>query len=151
MKQQILAAGQGKDYDWAKDHVYVKTTVELTGGRVTVVEDALKAGFHLARHHHRSMVEIFYILEGSIRFAFDDEVVLATPGMTLNIPPNVWHDVSSEGGGKLLTVFTPGGFDSYLSEIAAMAKDQLDDAALMTRLAERYDIWMRDGASATAG
>ncbi len=120
----------------------MKTTVDVTDGRVTVVEDTLKPGFHLARHHHRSMVEIFYVLEGEIRFAFDDELVVATPGMTINIPQNVWHDVSSEGGGKLLTVFTPGGFDSYLSEIAAMAQDKLADEALMTRLAERYDIWM---------
>jgi quercetin dioxygenase-like cupin family protein len=142
MKQQVIASGQGRDYDWAKDHVYVKTAVDLTGGRVTVVEDTLKPGFHLSRHHHKSMVEIFYILEGEIRFAFDDELVVATPGMTLNIPPNVWHDVSSQPGGKLLTIFTPGGFDSYLSEIAAMAQDEQSNEAVMTRLAERYDIWM---------
>jgi len=141
MKHQVIPAGGGRDYDWAKDHVYIKTANELTGGRVTVVEDTLKPGFHLTRHHHRSMVEIFFILEGEIRFTFDDELVVATPGMTINIPPNVWHDVATEGGGKLLTVFTPGGFDSYLSKIAAMTQDQLADEALMKRLSEEYDIW----------
>jgi quercetin dioxygenase-like cupin family protein len=113
----------------------------MTGGRATVVEDVLKPGFHLARHHHKSMVEIFYVLEGSIRFLFDDEEVTATPGMWLTIPPEVRHDVSAEEGGKLITIFTPGGFDSYLAAIAAMSKEELESEELMTKLSERYDIW----------
>ena len=88
------------------------------------------------------MTEIFYILDGEIEFKFDDEIVVATPGVTINIPPNIWHDVRSDKGGKLLTIFSPGGFDSYLSEIAALAKVELDDEGFMTALAQRYDIWM---------
>ncbi|MCA9973588.1 MAG: hypothetical protein KC425_25420, partial [Anaerolineales bacterium] len=62
MKQQIVEPGQGPDYDWAKDHIFVKSALDWTNGRVTVVEDMLKSGFYLARHHHRVMTEIFYIL-----------------------------------------------------------------------------------------
>lgn len=97
MKQRIIAKDQGLEYDFALDHVYIKTPMELTSGRVTVVEDTLRPGFHLPRHHHKTMVEIFYILEGEIEFIFDDETILATPGMTLNVMPDVWHDVSSSG------------------------------------------------------
>ncbi len=59
MKQQIVEPGQGQDYDWAKDHIFVKSALDWTDGRVTVVEDMLKSGFYLARHHHRVMTEIF--------------------------------------------------------------------------------------------
>ncbi len=142
MKQQIVAAGQGQNYDWSNDHIYLKTAQDLTGGRVTVIEDTLKPGFHLARHYHKQMVEIFYILEGEIRFQFDDETVIALPGMTINIPPNTWHDVICEKGGKLITIFSPGGFDLYLQALASMTKEQFADAAVMTRLAEKYDTWM---------
>jgi len=98
MRQDVVRAGEGPDYDWSQDHVSVKMPLELTAGRVTVVEDTLKPGFHLARHYHRSMVEIFYILNGVVTFAFDDAVAVATPGMTLNVPPEVRHEVTCEAG-----------------------------------------------------
>lgn len=142
MKQQIIRPGEGRTYDWSSDCVVVKTPMDLTGGRVTLVEDTLKPGFHLPRHHHRGMIEIFYILDGEIQFAFDDELVIATPGMTLNVPPEVRHDVRSARGGRLLTIFSPGGFDRYLSDLADLTPAQLNDAAFQTELAQRYDIWM---------
>lgn len=141
MKQAVVRAGEGPNYDWSQDHVTVKTPLELTAGRVAVVEDTLKPGFHLARHYHRSMVEIFYILDGLVTFDFDDAVVVATPGMTLNVLPEVRHEVTCEAGGKLQTVFTPGGFDRYLAELAGLSGAQLADADLVEALGNRYDIW----------
>jgi quercetin dioxygenase-like cupin family protein len=66
MKQHIVPAGGGQDYDWSNDHVYVKTPRSMTEVRVTVVEDTLKPGFDLARHYHKKMVEIFYVLHGEV-------------------------------------------------------------------------------------
>jgi len=143
MKQQIIGRGQGQDYDWTNDHIFVKAALDLTDGRVTVVEDTVKPGFHLPRHHHKVMTEIFYILEGDIEFKFDDETVIATPGMTINIRPHIWHAVKSVNGGKMLTIFSPGGFDKYLEELASLAAEQFADEGLMTTLAEKYDTWMR--------
>jgi len=89
MKQQVIESGGGPDYDWANDHIYVKTTCDYADGRVTVVEDTLKPGFRLARHYHRNMTEIFYVLEGEVTFNFSDETVVTSRGMTINIPPNL--------------------------------------------------------------
>jgi quercetin dioxygenase-like cupin family protein len=141
MKQQIVGSGQGRDYDWSSDHIFVKTASDLTDGRVAVVEDTLKPGFHLPRHYHKEMTEIFYILDGEVVFRFDDEMVIATRGTTVNVPPYVVHDVTSETGGKLLTIFTPGGFDKYLAEMASLSEEQLADNDLMAALAEKYDSW----------
>ena len=141
MKQEIILPGPGKNYDWSKDHVFVKSSLDLSGGRLTLVEDLLKPGFLLARHHHKKMIEIFYILEGAVEFAFDDETILATPGTTLNVPPEVWHEVRSPQGAKLLTIFSPGGFDKYLEELVALTEGQYADAQFMKHLSERYDIF----------
>jgi quercetin dioxygenase-like cupin family protein len=141
VRQTIIAPGKGTDYDWSNDHIFIKTPFEVTDGRATVAEDILKPGFHLARHHHRLMVEVFYVLDGEVRFVFDDETAVATPGTVVNVPPNVWHDVSSADGARMLTIFTPGGFDRYLAEIARLDDAALNDAELMERLAERYDVW----------
>ncbi len=141
--QRTLGAGEGTAYDWSKDHVVIKTPLELTEGRVTLVEDTLKPGFHLPRHHHRRMVEVFYVIDGEVVFAFDDETVIATTGMTINIPPGTWHEVTSEAGAKLLTIFTPGGFDHYFAELARSSETELDDDATVTALGEEYDSWSR--------
>ncbi len=141
MKQRMIPAGGGDDFDWAQDHVFVKAPFEASDGRVTLVEDTLKPGFVLARHHHRSMVEIFYILDGSVSFTYDDEQVDATAGATVIVPPRVWHGVASAQGARLLTVFSPGGFDHCLSALAGLAPEQFADSVAMDRLGEKYDIW----------
>jgi quercetin dioxygenase-like cupin family protein len=141
MKQEIVLPGQGKSYDWSKDHVFVKSRLELSEGRLTLVEDRLKPGFFLARHHHKKMIEVFYVLEGVVEFKFDDETVTAEPGTTLSVPPDVWHEVTSPRGATLLTIFSPGGFDRYLEELVALTEGQYADAAFMRGLSEQYDIF----------
>ncbi len=142
MRQQVVESGGGPSYDWANDHICVKTTCDHADGRVTVVEDRLKPGFHLARHYHKTMTEIFYVLDGQVTFNFEDEKVVASGGMTITIPPHVTHEVVSEKGARLITVFSPGGFDKYLEEMAGMTEARFADGALMRTLAERYDTWM---------
>ena len=142
LMHEVIPSGGGANYDWVSDHISVKCTCNHADGRVTVVEDRLKPGFHLACHFHKKMTEIFYILEGRVTFKFKDETVVAERGMTINIPPNVTHEVSSAEGARLITVFSPGGFDKYLAELAQMSEAQLDDARLMRALAEKYDTWM---------
>ncbi len=137
----IIPAGGGVEYDWTNDHVVVKVAAADTEGRVTLVEDLLKPGFDLPRHHHRQMTEIFYILDGDVTFEWDDGVTEAVPGMTVAVPPGVWHHVFSPRGGRLLTVFTPGGFDRYMAELAGLTDLQLGDPTLMAELSQRYDSW----------
>ncbi len=138
---EIVPPGSGTRYDWQSDHILVKADMAATGGRVTVVEDTLDPGFHLARHHHREMTEVFYVLAGEVTFAFDEETAVAGAGTTVTIPPGAWHEVSCEGGGTLVTVFAPGGFEGYLAELAALSTEQLADDALLQALGERYDTW----------
>ena len=141
MRPHVVGAGDGPDYDWSQDRISVKTPIELTDGRVSVVVDTLKPGFHLPAHRHRSMVEIFYILEGEVTFEFEDEIATATPGTTVTVPANARHEVSCPEGGRLVTIFTPGGFERYLAELAALTPAQLNDAVLVRELGQRYDIW----------
>jgi hypothetical protein len=53
----------------------------------------------------------------------------------------VWHEVKSPQGARLITIFSPGGFDKYLQELVAMTEAQYADAELMRGLSERYDIF----------
>ncbi|MCI0545595.1 MAG: cupin domain-containing protein [Actinobacteria bacterium] len=111
---------------------------------MSVVEDTLKAGFRLTRHHHKKMTEVFYVLDGEVGFVFDDRTVEATSGMTVNVAPGVHHEVASPDGGKLITIFIPGGFDLYLAEVAELVAHGRDDEATLITLGQRYDIWPDD-------
>ena len=89
------------------------------------------------------MLEIFYVLDGVVEFTFDDQRVAAARGTVINVPSGVWHQVACPDGATLLTIFTPGGFDSYLEELVACTESQYADAGFMQALAERYDIFER--------
>jgi len=71
------------------------------------------------------MVEIVYILDGEITFEFPDETVVATPGTMVAVPPDTRHKVTGPAGGRFISIFTPGGFDRYLAELAELTATQL--------------------------
>ena len=101
----------------------------------------MKPGFHLGRHHHKKMTEIFYILGGELTLIFDDETIVVSAGTTINIPPNVWHEAKSENGAKMLSIFSPDGFEDYLAQMKTLTDEQFADEAFMQALNEKYDIW----------
>jgi len=136
-----VTAVQGQLFDWANDTVRVVSPAELTGGDVTVVEDTLKPGFFLSRHHHERTTEIFFILDGSVDFAFEDETFTARVGDTVNISPGTRHEVSAPDGARIITVFSPGGFDVYLAEVKVLAEQGNATDADYQQVAERFDIW----------
>ena len=138
---QYVKSGAGKNYDYSQDHCFVKLSSRDTGGELSMVEDVLKPGFFLGRHHHKIMTEVFYILEGEVELIFDDETVLARAGDTVTVPPQVWHAAKCEHGGKMLTIFKQGRFDLYLERLSTMTDEQFEDAALMQSLAEEFDIY----------
>ena len=136
-----VGPAQGQQFDWANDSVRVLTPAELTSGNVTVVEDTLKPGFFRARHHNDRTTEIFYILEGRVHFEFDDESFTAHVGDTVNVSPGIRHEVSAPDGARIITTFSPGGFDAYLAEIKELADRGTATDADYQLIAERFDIW----------
>lgn len=138
---EVVRSGKGKDYDYSQDHCFVKLPSASTNGELSFVEDTLKPKFFLGRHHHKKMTEIFYILEGEVELIFDDETVVAKPGDTVLVPPNVWHAAKCEAGGRMLTFFRNGRFDVYLERLSHMTDEQFQDETLMKSLAEEFDIF----------
>ena len=140
-KQQLVRSGDGKSFNYSQDHCFVKLHSKETNGELSMVEDELKPGFKLGRHHHKKMTEIFYNLEGEIEFVFDDERITLSKGDTLTIPPNVWHAAECISGGRMLTIFKNGRFDEYLERLNSMTDEQFRDASLVKSLAEEFDIF----------
>ncbi|PJF39400.1 MAG: cupin domain-containing protein, partial [Phototrophicales bacterium] len=42
MDYEIIQPGEGIEYEWSSDHIFVKTIGNLAAGRVSMVEDTMK-------------------------------------------------------------------------------------------------------------
>ena len=139
--KEVIKAGEGVNYPYSQDHCFIKLSSRHTNGELCFVEDTLKPGFYLSRHYHKIMTEVFYILEGTVELIFDDETVVAKPGDTITIPPNVWHAAKCEEGGKMLSIFKNGQFDIFLERLSTMTSDDFKDKELMKNLNAEFDIY----------
>ncbi|MEM7162970.1 MAG: cupin domain-containing protein [Bacteroidota bacterium] len=140
-EREVIRNGEGENYDYSQDHCFVKLSSNHTKGELCFVEDTLKPGFYLARHHHKIMTEVFYILEGEVELIFDDETVIAKKGDTVTVPPHIWHAARCVDGGKMLTIFKNGQFDLYLEKLASLGETEFSDAELMKAISAEYDIY----------
>lgn len=140
-EKEIIRNGEGENYNYSQDHCFVKLSSRNTNGELSFVEDKLKPGFFLARHYHKIMTEVFYILEGEVELIFDDESIICRPGDTITVPPNVWHAAKCEKGGKMLTLFKNGQFDLYLERLSKMSDSDFADKNLMKSTSAEFDIY----------
>lgn len=136
-----IANGQGENYNYSQDHCFVKVSSRDTNGELCLIEDTIKPGFHLKRHHHKIMTEVFYMLEGEMVLIFDDETVVLRKGDTITVPPNVWHEAKCAKGGKMLTIFKNGQFDAYLKQLSTMTDEEFSNVELMKSVSNKFDIY----------
>lgn len=139
--KEIIRNGHGENYNYSQDHCFIKLSSRHTNGELSFVEDTLKPGFYLGRHHHKIMTEVFYILEGEVELIFDDETVIGKPGDTITVPPNVWHAAKCEKGGKMLTIFKNGQFDLYLEKLSQLSDSDFANVEFMKSISAQYDIY----------
>ena len=126
-EKEIVRKGEGENYNYSQDHCFIKLSSKRTNGELSFVEDTLKPGFYLGRHHHKVMTEVFYILEAEVELIFDDETITTVAGDTITVPPNVWHAARCQKGGEMLSIFKNGQFDLYLEKLSKMSDSDIAD------------------------
>ena len=139
--KQYIKNGEGENYNYSQDHCFIKLSSRDTNGELCLIEDTLKPGFHLKRHHHKLMTEIFYMLIGELELVFDDETIILKEGDTITVPPNVWHEAICKDGGKMLTIFKNGQFDVFLEELSKMTTEDFSNKELMKSVSNKFDIY----------
>jgi mannose-6-phosphate isomerase-like protein (cupin superfamily) len=85
-RYRFVPPGGGLNYDWTRDHTYVKVAAADTSGAYAMMEDNLKREFALGLHLHRQHAETFYILDGVVNFYLDGEWMAAAPGACVHRP-----------------------------------------------------------------
>jgi len=88
----------------------------------SMFEWVIPAGFATGRHVHRVQEETFYVLEGACEWHVGAEVVRATEGTYLFIPPGVPHNITnvSDKPARVLMTVSPPGHEQYFEELAKL-------------------------------
>jgi len=139
--KKLIRKNEGENYDYSQDHCFIKLSSRDTNGELCLIEDTLKPGFHLKRHHHKVMTEVFYMLIGEMELIFDDETIILSEGDTITVPPNVWHEAKCIKGGEMLTIFKNGRFDIFLEELSKMTKNDFSNEEFMKSFSAKFDIY----------
>ena len=102
----------------------------------------LPARFATGRHVHRVQEETFYVLEGECEWQIGDELIRATPGSFVFIPPGVPHNIANatDNPARMIMTVSPPGHEHYFEELAKLASvGSPPDAQAIGDLRRRYD------------
>lgn len=119
-----------------------------TGGRYSLMHEALPKGSGAPPHKHTWSDEHFYILEGDLTFLVGDETRTAGKGDFVFVPRNTRHAfrVDSETA-AFLNGYTPAGLEMAVAEMAMPAptrtippKGATPPPAMTPELMRRYGM-----------
>ncbi len=143
---ECVAPGGGEHLQWADKgrEFWIKVSGEESGGALSVVEAAAGPGARVGLHVHDRDDEGYWVLEGDYRFTLDDQEVAASPGSFVFIPRGTrhgWQLLSDRG--RVLTLFTPAGFEELFRGIAAAKAAGGDTPEDWARLgAQTHTRWL---------
>ncbi len=134
----LVAAGEGEHLRFSGMEVLVRASTESTGGAFTVLEEI--DPIDVPMHVHHGHDELFYVLEGEHVITVGDTGYHAGPGDLVFGPRGVPHAQERlvPRVGRILTLFTPGGFEGFFRELAEGDRRGAIDQEFMDRLAARY-------------
>ena len=95
---------------------------EDTNTSYAVVELTEMPGYKTAWHRHNNCEEAFYVVEGTLTIKLSDKVYEMPAGSYISIPRGTPHGQGNFTGKpvRLLTTFTPGGFDQFFRDRVAL-------------------------------
>jgi mannose-6-phosphate isomerase-like protein (cupin superfamily) len=145
----VLETGQGRCFWFMGDFYAIKTTPEQTGGAYSVVEVESFPGNGPPPHIHHREDECFYVVEGAFSVILGGKILDIADGDFIRIPKGTPHTYKNVGAipGKLLVVFSPGGFEQLFAEVGkqgtreeAHREDDLTTLNRFLSLANKYQL-----------
>ncbi|MEV7646939.1 cupin domain-containing protein [Arthrobacter sp. NPDC089319] len=105
------------------DNVQLIVDSDDTEGRLVMAVHHAAASSQPPLHEHDSEDEIFFILQGEIKFWSEDTVANAGVGDCVLLPKDVPHtfQVSPNSEAKWLVILSPGGFDRFFRAVGTPA------------------------------
>jgi mannose-6-phosphate isomerase-like protein (cupin superfamily) len=99
--------------------IWIHAGAAETGGVYTLIEGDHLAGTGPPLHIHETEDETFYVLCGSYSFWIGDDVFAGSAGDIAFVPRLVPHRFECESDGRMLLLYTPGGFEGFFADRAS--------------------------------
>jgi len=126
----------------------------VTGAGVGMFELTVPAGARVPpAHSHRDNEEVVYVLEGTLRYAVDDEVRDLEPGERMYTPRGSVHTFSNphDRPARALVILTPDIGAQYFRDVAEVANAPGGpNPARMMEVMTRYGLVLRPPKPPTA-
>lgn len=152
----ILQPGEGSRTSAMGNEITSKAISSDTGGALWVAEYTIAAGFGGPPPHlHDRMLEIFYVLDGTLRCQIGERVAELAPGGFVLVSPRTLHSFSNptDRAGKFLLPCSPGGLEGYFDELPRLIAQHgyPPPPEVLRNLGERYDVRLPAPAGAPGG
>ena len=122
---------------------WLRAAAAETGGSMGIVEQALPNGFASPYHVHHAEDELWYVLEGAVRFVSGSTSLAIGKGGLAFLPRDVPHgfQVVGDTDARMLCVTTPSGFEGFVEELSEPAPPTgPPDMAKLVAAAQRYGL-----------
>ena len=120
---RIVGPQDGPAVDLLSCGVRFMAYTEETGGGFSLVEHPIPPKTLVAPlHRHSREDEYSFVLEGRMGALLGDDVVYAEEGDLAFKPRGQWHTFWNAGDApcRILEIISPGGFEHYFEELAAV-------------------------------
>ncbi|MBA2443756.1 MAG: cupin domain-containing protein [Nocardioidaceae bacterium] len=118
----------------------ILASTDRTDGAFALGEFSGAEGAWTVPHIHVNSLEAFYVLEGRFTFTLGEDDFAADPGSFVLIPRGIRHLMRAEpGGGRFLTLWTPGGLEQMFVELGRLSPDALRDPDVRKAISARFD------------
>ena len=117
------ASKEGRAFWFLGTLVHIKASAAETNGAFTLIEQLAPAGFGPPLHVHHIEDELFFIVDGTVRFRCGDRDIDVTAGASVFLPKSIPHAFRVQGSNpaRLLQFTSPGGFDQFVEEVSVPA------------------------------
>lgn len=139
----VHGPGEGEVLPMGPGQVVIKAGGEQTNGTFFLSETTLAAGMPgPPLHRHETVVDMFYVVEGTLTFHLEDGQRDLGPGGFACVPPGVAHTFSnaSDSPVRFLNFNTPSGWEDYMRELSTAAQSGGLTPEVVGRIASGYDI-----------
>jgi quercetin dioxygenase-like cupin family protein len=139
-RAHIVTGAAGETYELGVISLRLMVATNVTDGAFALGEFRGGQGAWTVPHLHRNAEESFYVLDGTFIFTVGDDEIPAGPGSFILVPRGTPHVMSAAGGGgRLLTLWTPGGPEAMFVELSRLPPDSVRDPEVRRLLSARFD------------
>ncbi len=126
----VVGPGEGRPIP-GREEVVLKATGADTGGAIAFLEATTEPDAEADPHVHHDSDELFYVLEGRMRFRVGEGTVEATAGTFLFIPRGTIHAAWNDGAepARVLAAFVPAGPERAMVAFAQAPPEERDRLA----------------------